>query len=115
MLRYANVPHETMFVIVTETQNPQEPFIKARGGLYQYMELLTESNLIKYLPVPQDVAAEIEKRNPEVVCIHMKVEGPIGNRTPETRYFLGGDNDVRIRRSLRPLLAGIPEAGEYMR
>lgn len=115
MLKYKNVPQDTLFVFVSETDNAQEPFMRTRGGLYQLMEVLTESNLLKYLPVPPDVAAQIEKADPPVVCVKLPVEGPVGNQKPEERFFQGTESHASMRRSLRPLLAGLPESGEFMR
>lgn len=113
MLKYKNAPLDTMFVVVSETHNPQEPFTKTRGGLFQLMEILTELHCVKFLPVPRDVEKELEEKNPPVICLHVPLTGPIGKKEPDMRYFQGGDNDVRMRRSLRPLLAGLLQPGEF--
>lgn len=115
MLKYKNVPQDTLFVLVSETDNAQEPFVRARGGLYQLMEILAESNTIKFLPVPPDVVKQIETANPSVVCLKIPIVGPIGQRKSEERFFQGTESHSSVRRSLRPLLAGLPEPGEFMR
>lgn len=115
MLKYKNVPQNTPFVFVSETHNPQEPFIATRGGLYQLMGILTESNCITWMPVPPDVMKEFEEANPSVICLALPIQGPVGQKKPEERFFQGTDNYVSMRRTLRVLVAGIPKQGEYMR